>query len=101
MLLKILLCISYLLITLCILFIFSEYLGDLPAPELKHGSKGYSFLTLHWSGPINNNVTYYIQSRVLDTNGDWSIYGGSLEHPNGDLKITDLQPFMNYTVRMS
>ncbi|CAC5423204.1 unnamed protein product [Mytilus coruscus] len=78
-----------------------ESLGDLPAPELKHGSKGYSFLTLHWSGPINNNVTYYIQSRVLDTNGDWSIYGGSLVQPNGDLKITGLQPFMNYTFRIS
>lgn len=72
-------------------------LPPLPAPELKNGMKGHSWVVLLWNTQRLSNVTYYVQARMPDTAGPWEIttatwLGG------GAINVTNLRPFVTYKV---
>lgn len=70
-------------------------LPPLPAPELKNGMKGHSWVVLLWNTQRLSNVTYYVQAHMPDTAGPWEITTASWLG-GGAINITNLRPFVTY-----
>ena len=74
-----------------------DNIDDLPAPVVE--SIGHNDIELSWDyDPLFDNLTFFLQKKIIDTNTDWQIHTATTRLPSGNFYVSKLHPYITYQV---
>ena len=80
-------------------FMILDLNGILPPPAPVLENISHDHIELAWDYDLLfNNLTYFLQKKILDTSTDWQIHTDTTRLSSGNFLVTGLHPYITYQV---
>ena len=84
---------------ICFFHLLTDLNGILPPPAPVLENIGHDHIELSWDfEPLFDNLTFFLQKKILDTSTDWQIHTETTRLSSGNFLVNRLHPYLTYQV---